>query len=314
MQPGVWNATEPAFPHALSDVASPPERLYFLGNRDVLDGPCVSVVGTRHPTQYGQRVTKQLAIALARAGVCIVSGMALGVDGIAHRTALEQGGRTVAVLGTGIDIPYPYSHRSLYNDIVRKGLVVSEFGPGTKQFRGCFPRRNRIIAGLSEVTIIVEAGHKSGALITANYALEAGRTVAAIPGPIDSPASQGANHLLRDGAHVIASIEDVLMLAGVHSSRQSTVSTGKKTASGRKKADFSYKGGKGNGMTRNLNVAAELSQDEKAVWTAIKDGPLSTDTIINRTELTPERCLAAITQLEIKRIVVTTRGGEVTRV
>src|SRR6202030_1437326 len=152
---------------------------------------------------------------LVRAGASVVSGMARGIDAAAHRTAIEEGGNTVAVLGTGIDVPYPVGHRQLHRSIAEHGLVLSENPPGATPHQGAFPKRNRIIAALAPVTIVVEAGFRSGALNTASQAIELGRTVAAVAGPIDSDKSRGSNQLLRDGAVLIAVPEDALTLLGV---------------------------------------------------------------------------------------------------
>lgn len=206
-----------ALPAALSDLSHPPAGLWCLGRVELLQWApkgLVAIVGTREATPYGMKVAEQLAAACARAGLGVVSGMARGIDAAAHRTALEQGGATIAVLGTGVDIPYPVGHRSLHQAIHERGLVVSEMEPGTRAFVGCFPRRNRIIAALAQVTVVVEAGFKSGAINTAAQALELGRIVAAVPGRIDSEQSKGTNGLIRDGAHPLASARDLLELCG----------------------------------------------------------------------------------------------------
>jgi DNA processing protein len=169
--PQPWHCRDADFPVVLRPVKPTVVALFTLGDRSVLDGPRVAIVGTREMTGYGERVTRRLAGALARAGVCIVSGMARGVDASAHRAALEVGGRTVAVLGTGVDVPYPAGHRHLHADIAASGLVISEEAPGTRARPGCFPRRNRIIAGLVSLTVVVEAGFKSGAHSTVGHAL-----------------------------------------------------------------------------------------------------------------------------------------------
>ena len=175
----------------------------------------VAIVGTREATPYGVRIASELATAFARAGVTVVSGLARGVDAAAHRGAMAANGPTVAVMGTGADVPYPAAHRSLHTDIQKHGLVLSEMEPGTTALPGCFPRRNRIIAALASVTIVVEAPFKSGAINTATQALDLGRTVAAVPGPIDSPRSAGSNQLLRDGAQFVGGIGDALGLFGL---------------------------------------------------------------------------------------------------
>ncbi len=189
--------------------------LWSRGDWSVLRSPIVSVVGTRRATSYGLRVTREIVSALARAGATIVSGMALGIDAAAHRQALDANGRTVAVLGTGTDVAYPRAHVSLHREIGEKGLVLSELPPGAKSDAGSFPRRNRIIAALASLTIVAEAPVRSGALITAANALDLGRDVGCIPGPIDSPQSVGSNELIRDGAHAITSAVDALRLVGL---------------------------------------------------------------------------------------------------
>jgi DNA processing protein len=188
-----------AYPARLLDLPRPPKRLWWHGDLDLLNGKVVAVVGTRRATQYGRRMTAEIAGALARAGVTVVSGMALGIDAVAHRAALDATGGTVAVLGTGADVAYPRAHVALHAEIAERGAVLSELPPGAHSHRGSFPERNRIIAALAGATIVIEAPLDSGALITANRALELGRDVAVIPGPIDSPQSQGSNALLRDG-------------------------------------------------------------------------------------------------------------------
>jgi DNA processing protein len=249
----------------------------------VLGGRCVAIVGSRKPTSYGERITRELSHALASAGACVVSGMAFGIDAIAHRAAIDAGGVTAAVLGAGVDIVYPRSHQQLYDDIAQHGVVLSEFAPGTPGFPGCFPRRNRIIAGLCRLTIIVEAGAKSGSLITANYAADLGRAVAAIPGPIDSPQSAGSNQLLRDGAHVIASIDDALALADLTS-------------------------------TRTFSAQPLLGGDEATVWDVVAQHAASTaDDIITRTGWPASRCLAALTQLEIQGLLECSASGLIAR-
>src|SRR5215203_5282746 len=197
------------------DLASPPSPLYMIGNAGLFRGPVIAIVGTRDPTSYGLRTARTLAGALSKAGVTIVSGMARGIDAAVHHEALGNPASTIAVLGTGIDVPYPAAHRQLHATIGQTGLLVSENPPGAPAHKGAFPKRNRIIAALARVTIVVEAGYKSGALNTASHALELNRIVAAVPGPIDSPASAGTNQLIRDGAVVIASVADALALAGV---------------------------------------------------------------------------------------------------
>ena len=279
----VTRSGDDEWPGDLATISSPPKTLHYVGDIALLARPCVAIVGSRHPTEYGERVARELSAALSAAGACVVSGMAFGVDAIAHRAALDIGGVTAAVLGAGIDVVYPRSHSSLYDDIARHGVVLSEFGAGVGTFQGCFPRRNRIIAGLCRLTIVVEAGEKSGSLITAGYAGDFGRNIAAVPGPIDSPQSAGTNQLLRDGAQVIASIDDALALADL-------------TA------------------TPRFRPALSLGGDEATVWDAVAQHAATTaDEIITRTGWPASRALAALTQLEIQGLLECSAGGVIAR-
>ncbi|MEO7964331.1 MAG: DNA-processing protein DprA [Gemmatimonadaceae bacterium] len=195
---------------ALEDAPNP---LFFIGKHATLsDAPTVALVGARHATSAGRNTSYRFAAALARAGVCVISGLAAGVDAEAHAGALSAGGATVAVLGTGVDVPYPIANTALHASIAREGLIVSESPPGRAAFAGAFPRRNRIIAAFADVVVVVEAGMRSGALITAQLGDTLGRLIAAVPGPIDSSFCAGSNQLLRDGAHVVTSAEDVLAM------------------------------------------------------------------------------------------------------
>lgn len=190
----------------------------MVGSRAALDGAPdrhVAIVGTREATPYGIRVAERLAAACTRAGLVVVSGMARGVDAAAHRAVLSLGGQTIGVQGTGVDVPYPVSHRALLESMGRSGTVVSEMEPGTGAGPGCFPRRNRIIAALAKVTVVVEAGFRSGAINTATQALELGRVVAAVPGRMGDAGAGGTNLLIRDGAQVITDDADLLGLFGI---------------------------------------------------------------------------------------------------
>jgi DNA processing protein len=206
---------EPTYPAELLDLPDPPCFIHALGDLSLLSRRRVGIVGTRHSSASGERIAYQLATLLVRAGAVVVSGMAFGIDAAAHRGALDAEGGTIAVLGGGVDVPYPPSHAALHERISRQGLVLSEAPIGTRPVRGAFPKRNRIIAALSEAIIVIEAGDRSGALITSRHALELGRTVAAVPGPIDSPRHVGSNRLLADGAAFLGRIEDVLSLTGL---------------------------------------------------------------------------------------------------
>jgi DNA processing protein len=205
------------FPPLLRAIYDPPARLYLRGGaaNDVLSRPCVGVVGARACSAYGAQVGRMLGRELAAAGLVVVSGLARGIDGEAHRGALESGGVTVAVLGCGIDRDYPAAHAELARRIRTDGLAVAEYEPGVEPAPWRFPARNRIIAGLCAVTIVVEARERSGALITADLALEEGREVLAVPGEITSPLSAGTNALLKLGAGPCTSADDVLELFGL---------------------------------------------------------------------------------------------------
>jgi len=207
--------TDPSYPDSLKNISDPPFLIYLRGELKKEDEKAVALVGTRRATAYGKIAAKKLARELARAGLTIVSGMARGIDTCAHEGALEEGGRTIAVLGCGVDIVYPPENNSLMKEIIDHGAVISEFSLGTKPFARNFPRRNRIISGLSRGVIVVEAPLKSGALITADFALEQGKEVFAVPGIITSPYSKGTNRLLKEGAKVVEDAADVLEEIGV---------------------------------------------------------------------------------------------------
>ncbi|BAS27490.1 DNA-processing protein DprA [Limnochorda pilosa] len=200
----------PGYPPSLSNVKDAPPLLFMRGSWQPMDEGAVSIVGTRRCTPYGESVAAELGAALARAGVTVVSGLARGVDAAAHRAALEAGGRTVAVMATGPDRIYPPEHRKLARAIEAQGALITEFPPGTHPEPYYFPHRNRIIAALSWATVVVEAGERSGALITADLALTMGRTVFAVPGPIHRPQSRGCHRLIREGATLLGSAADLI--------------------------------------------------------------------------------------------------------
>ena len=270
------------FPRSLHDLESIPTHLWVLGDLAVLSTrQAVSIVGTRDFTAYGERVTRSLASAFTRNGALVVSGMARGIDSVAHIAALDAGGDTVAVLGTGVDVAYPAGNRPLHRRIQQHGAVISEAPPGAHAHKGSFPNRNRLIAALGQITIVVEAGVKSGALGTATHAFALGRDVAVTPGPIDSPVSLGANELLRDGAHCIASPADALALIGI-------------ADKGRSHITFE-------------------SPVERAIWDAIARPAANFDVLTARTGLPARICLETVTALELRGIVDCTITGEVRR-
>jgi DNA processing protein len=206
---------DPRYPPLLSQLHDPPAQVYVRGASDALAAPAVAIVGARSCSPYGAQVARDLGRELATAGVVVVSGLARGIDGEAHRGALAGAGRTIAVLGCGIDRDYPRSHAELAQRIRESGAVISEYPPGVEPAPWRFPARNRVIAGLCLATVVVEARERSGALITADFALELGRDVFAVPGEITSALSAGTNDLLRQGAAPLLSARDVLGILGL---------------------------------------------------------------------------------------------------
>ncbi len=202
---------DPRYPRLLAEIYDPPPVLYVRGELDPPEVPLLAIVGTRGATSYGKMAAERLAAGIAQAGVTVVSGLAYGIDAAAHRGALAAGGRTIAVLGSGLDRVYPSQHARLAEQIARQGAVITEFPLGTKPDARNFPQRNRVVAGIAFGTLVVEAGERSGASITAAFAAEQGRDVMAVPGSIYSPASQGTNRLIRDGAIPITGVEDILL-------------------------------------------------------------------------------------------------------
>jgi len=270
-----------AYPAALTDLPNPPTRLWWIGDLGLLDKTLVTIVGTRRATGYGERITREVATALARAGACVVSGMALGIDAAAHRAALDANGSTIAVLGTGADVAYPRAHASLHRQIADRGLVLSEMPPGAHSHAGSFPNRNRILAAMSRLTIVVEAPFESGALITAKHANDLGRDIGVVPGAIDSPQSQGSNLLMRDGAHPIVSVADALSLAG---------------------------------LAPLPHAEPDLDDEAEArVWGALGHGAATLDELCARAGLPVSQCLTAVTGLELRGAVECALTGEVRR-
>jgi DNA processing protein len=199
-----------AYPALLREIPDPPPVLFALGNQELLSRPAAAIVGSRDHTAYGAEVCRSVAAATAQSGVVIVSGMARGLDAVAHTAALDCGGSTIGVLGNGHGVIYPAANRKLYERVRRDGLLLSEFPPGERPHAGSFPRRNRLISGLSRVTLVVEAAAGSGALITAGAALDQGREVMAVPGNVTSVVSVGTNRLIRDGAAPLLEAADLL--------------------------------------------------------------------------------------------------------
>ena len=203
-------AMDPEFPEILRHIPDPPPVLFVRGDLALLERPAAAIVGSRDHTAYGEEACRRVAWAGAAAGVVVVSGMARGLDAVAHAAALDAGGTTIGVLGNGLGVIYPAANRLLYEHVGADGLLLTEFPPGERPHVASFPRRNRLISGLSRVTVVIEAAEGSGALITAGTALDQGRDVMAVPGPITSPQSVGANRLIRDGAAPLLESRDLL--------------------------------------------------------------------------------------------------------
>jgi DNA processing protein len=273
-----WLArSDPAFPSSLAAIFDPPAGLFVRGaaRNLVLDQPAVAVVGARACSAYGAHVARMLGRELAAAGLVVVSGLARGVDGAAHRGALDAIGTTIAVLGCGIDRDYPAGHRELARQIAATGLIVSEYPPGVEPAPWRFPARNRIVAGLAAATVVVEARRRSGALITADLALEEGREVFAVPGEITSALSEGTNDLIRLGATPLRSADDVLEVFG---------------------------------LARPETPPPPAGSTASAVLAALRDAPASADELARRTELPAADLGAALVELELDGAIAEREG------
>ena len=264
------------YPPLLAEIHDPPASLFVRGQVDALAAAGVAVVGARSCSAYGAQVARSLARELAGAGVVVISGLARGVDGEAHRGALEGGGRTVAVLGCGIDRDYPRSHSELARRIVASGAVVSEYPAGVEPAPWRFPARNRIIAGLALATVVVEARERSGALITADFALELGRDVFAVPGEITSSLSAGTNDLLRQGAAPLTGIQDLLDALGIE--------------------------------PESRTPRAELSEGASAVLGLLADGACAADELTRATGRGSAEVAAALVELELAGLAAQADG------
>jgi DNA processing protein len=282
-----------AFPDAFRVLADAPFLLFATGRLELLGSPAVGIVGTREPTDYGRQTAMRLAGDLARAGYAVVSGMAKGIDAAAHAGALGAGGETVGVLGHGIDLTYPRDNARLFAAMRERGLLVTELPPGAEPLAGNFPRRNRLISALSEGVLVVEMAAKSGAQHTVGYALEQGKEVFAVPGPIGSPMSAGTNQLLKEGARVVTSAEDILEeLRGVGRSASGRVA---RAAASRQPLDPGFH------TSPPEPVQPEgLSADEAQVWAALGAEPLHVDQVAAAAGLAPGGVLAALLGLELR--------------
>ncbi len=271
------------YPELLRAIYDPPAVLYCDGSVEPGDRQAVAIVGSRQATPYGLRITETLAGELSALGFTILSGFARGIDAAAHRAALAAGGRTIAVLGCGLDVDYPPGHASLHAEIAGSGAVLTEFAPGTPPRATNFPRRNRIISGLALGVVVVEAADDSGSLITARLALEQGREVFAVPGPIDVPTSQGPHGLLKQGATLVETVDDIVeeLLPQLDRPLQ-TLKTEPIAA---------------------LPEHVELSPSERTVLEVMSREPLHLDDLTERSRLTTPAVAAILLGLELKALV-----------
>ena len=278
----VLTLEDAAYPGLLRHIPEPAPVLFALGDLSLLERPAVAIVGSRDHTTYGGEVARALGWGAASAGLAVVSGMARGLDAVAHDAALDAGGGTIGVLGNGLGIVYPTANAQLYQRVAERGLLLTEFAPGERPTAGSFPRRNRLISGLARVTVVVEAAEGSGALITANSALEQGRDVMAVPGNITNPSSVGANRLIRDGAEPLLTSDDLLdhypeaiRPAEGFASRPSTTQP----------------------------LPDHLSAEDRAVAELLGAEPLALDDLVGRSGRAPQDVLAVLCTLEIAGVV-----------
>jgi len=268
------------YPLRLKKIPDPPKQLYIEGNLSVINFP-LAVVGTRKISDYGRQTTEYFVKDLVRAGITIVSGLALGVDGLAHRIALENNGRTIAILGSGLNHIYPTAHKKLAEKIlIAGGALISEYPPETPPYKSNFPARNRIISGLSLGVLVVEAPKNSGALITADFALKQKRKIFVVPGRIYDKNSQGTNELIKKGAQLVSESKDILKILNIKPILQKTE------------------------ITRNL-----LSE-EKMILEILTKEPTSIDKITQKTKMPVGVTLSLLTQMEIKGLIKNTGGNQ----
>ena len=272
------------YPQTLLEIPDPPPVLYAKGDLTLLNRPGLAMVGSRNATPQGEKNAEDFAAALCDAGLCIVSGLALGIDGAAHRGALRTNGATIAVVGTGLDIVYPARHRDLAHQIVERGLIISEFPIGTPSRAQNFPRRNRIISGLSLGTLVVEANVQSGSLITAKLAAEQGREVFAIPGSIHSPVSKGCHQLIKQGAKLVDNIQDIVDELAIFTTSSSPADSTRTTP------------------------------EAHPVLDSMGFDPISMDVLIDRSGLTSENLSAILLVLELENKIASLPGGRYQRI
>ena len=279
------------YPALLRTIGEPPPVIFLLGNCGLLDCPAVAIVGSRDHTAYGAEICRTLATAAARRGIVVISGMARGLDAVGHLAALDAGGSTIGVLGNGLGVVYPAANRALYERVAAHGLLITEFPPGERPSVHTFPRRNRLISALARATVVVEAASGSGALITADAALEQGREVLAVPGNITSHTSVGTNRLIRDGAVPILEVEDLLGLYPEADGAGEAVGADRRT-DGPADEDLST-----------------FTPTERRVLAALGSAPVLIDDLALRAEVPVPDALAALFTLELVGRVEQWPGG-----
>lgn len=277
----------PDYPRRLKDIIDPPLYFYLKGSVSDRDANAISIVGTRMPTTYGRRVAEMLASELAQAGFTVISGMARGIDTFTHQAVMKAGGRSIGVLGCGVDVVYPPENIRLFKEMHEHGAIISEFPAGTGPHKKNFPQRNRIISGLSLGTVVVEAAERSGSLITVRFALEQGREVFAVPGNINSPVSKGTNNLIKQGAKLVTCTEDILeefeqlLTAGLKNGIKGTPIEGK----------------------------ISLSSEEETVYNILTLEPKHIDQIMIECGVEPRIAMHLLLSLEIKGVVEQVPGS-----
>ncbi|MEW6594941.1 MAG: DNA-processing protein DprA [Thermodesulfobacteriota bacterium] len=278
---------DPRYPALLKEIANPPMVLHVKGDAGLLAVPALAVVGARAATAYGQKIAGEISAGLARHGFTVVSGLALGIDGAAHRSVLTTGGKTIAVLGCGVDLPYPSQHRGLYEAIADQGALVSDYPLGTPPEGFRFPARNRIISGLCRGVVVIEAARHSGSLITAELAMEQGREVFAVPGRIDSAKSEGCHRLIREGATLVHSVADIL-------------------------AELDYPAPAPSPQAPPA-LPLNLSPEEQTIVACLEAYPKDIDAIITTTRLSAQKVATLLLGLELKGLVTAHPGQQYQR-
>ena len=283
---------DPNYPASLKQLYDSPTGLYCLGDASCLPKQGVAIVGTRRPTLYGRSIAKRLAGELVRAGYCIVSGMARGIDAEAHQGALDAGGPTIAVLGCGVDIVYPPEHIDLYRQIQKQGAVISEFKLGRRADKQTFPMRNRVIAGMTLATLVIESGAHGGSMITARFAGESGKQVFAVPGRIDQASSEGCHALIRDGATLVTCVDDIL----------SDLQSGKQQELFGSMLQESGSSAKANQKAES--ILESLTPTERKVAECFMDGgQLTPDSLSTQLDMPSYEISGILVLLELRRII-----------